>query len=283
MNFALNRFITDASVLSEESMHNFASRIQQRRPKLLFGLAYSLFHFARFVQEKALSDIKFQAVFSTAEVLYPHQRKLIEEVFDCRVFNLYGTTETGGVACECEAHTALHISMENCLVEILKSDRPALPGELGEVVITNLNNCEFPFIRYRLGDIARLSDLQSCSCQRQHPTLEMIEGRQVDIFKTKDGRTVRGDFYSPMFEAEGIKQYQIIQKSLDLVLIRLVTGDAFQQSQLDVIERTVKQVMGPETEVKFEFVDSIAPSRSGKFRYTISEILKTDQYTMRTH
>ncbi len=272
MNFALNRFISDAYVLSEESMRDLARQIQRRKPKLLFGYSSSLFHFARFVQEEDLHDVKLQAVFSSAEVLHSHQREVIEEVFGCKVFNRYGALETGGLACECEAHTAMHISIENCVIEVLNGDEPAQPGEPGQVVITNLNNYGFPFIRYRLGDNARLSQLDSCPCGRQHPMLEKVEGRQVDMFKTKDGRTVWGDFQSTVFEVEGIKQFQIVQKSLDLILIRLVIDEGFQKPQLDVIERTVKKVMGPETEVKFEFLDSIPLGSLGKFRYVISEI-----------
>lgn len=272
MNVALNRFVSDAYVLSRESMRHFAKQIRRRKPKWLIGYPSSIVHFARFVQEEGLGDIQFLAVFSTAEVLYPYQRKVIEQVFGCRVFNRYASLEAGGLACECQSHTAMHISVENCVVEILDGDKPAKRGEPGQMVITNLNNSSFPFIRYRLGDVACLSQLDSCSCGRQHPMLEKVEGRQVDMFKTKDGRTVWGDFQSNVFEVEGIKQFQIVQKSLDLMLVRLVIEESFQRSHLDVIERTVKKAMGPGTEVKFEFLDSIPVGRTGKFRYAISEV-----------
>jgi len=164
------------------------------------------------------------------------------------------------------------MSIENCVIEILNGDKPVQPGEPGQVVITNLNNYAFPFIRYRIGDIARFSTQAGCPCGRQHPMLQIIEGRQVDMFKTKDGRAIWGDFYSAMFEVEGIRQYQMIQKSLDLILIRMSVNDSFRKSQLDIIERTVKEVIGPETEVQFEFVDKIPPGNLGKFRYAISEV-----------
>ena len=253
MNFVLNRFIYDAFVLSEASMRGLARDIQRLKPKLLFGYASSLAHFARFVREKGL-EIKLPAVFSSAEVLYPKQRQFIQDVFGCQVFNRYAALETGGLACECEAHQTLHMSIENVVIEILNGDQSARLGELGQVVVTNLNNYGFPFIRYRLDDISRRSTRMSCSCGRQHPLLEKIEGRQVDMFKTKEGRTIWGDFYTDMFEVEGIKQYQMIQKSLDLILIRLSTNEAFQQSQLNIITRNVKEVIGPDTEVKFELL-----------------------------
>lgn len=273
MNFMLNRFIYDAFVLSEGSMRGLARDIQRHRPRLLFGYASSLAHFARFVRDEGL-EIRLPAVYSSAEVLYPEQRRLIQEVFGCQMFNRYAGLETGGLACECEAHTDLHISIENVVIEILHGDQPARPGELGQVVITNLNNYGFPFIRYRLGDIACLSTRSGCSCGRQHPLLNKIEGRQVDMFKTKDGRTIWGDFYTDMFEVPGIKQYQMVQKSLDLILIRLSVNEAFQPAQLEVITRNIKEVMGPDTEVKFEFLETIPLGSLGKFRYAISELPK---------
>jgi phenylacetate-CoA ligase len=272
MNSALNRFVSNAYVLSEESMCDLVGKIRAFRPKLIFGYPSSLLHFARFVQEEGLQDIEFQAIYSSAEVLYPQQRAVIEGVFGGKVFNRYAGLETGGLACECEAHTDLHISVENCVIEVLNGDKPARPGESGQVVITNLNNYGFPFIRYRLGDYARLSKLDRCPCGRQHPMLEGVQGRQVDMFEAMDGRAVWGDFQSAVFEVEGIKQFQIVQKSLDLILIRLVTDDLFQKSQLDIIGSTVREAMGAETEVRFEFLDSIPLGSMGKFRYAISEV-----------
>jgi phenylacetate-CoA ligase len=273
MSVILNRFYADAFVLSDESMRRFAMQIRRRRPRLVYGYASALFRFARFLQDEGMDDVKLPAVYSSAEVLYPHQRKVLEEVFGCPVFNRYAALETGGLACECEAHHGLHMSVENVVIEIVHGDRPALPGEAGDVAITNLNNYGFPFIRYRTGDVACLSKVDRCPCGRQHPMLEEVEGRKVDMFKTRDGRTIWGDFYtSTMFEVEGIKQYQMVQKSLDLLLVRLVLDDHFHKSQLDVIERTVKRVLGPHTEVKFEFLDSIPVGSGGKFRYAISEV-----------
>jgi phenylacetate-CoA ligase len=272
MDVALNRFVSNACLLTEGSMLSLAWRIQRHRPRLLFGYASSLFHFAEFLWEREIRDVRLEAVFSSAEVLYPHQRAVIERSLGCRVFDRYGALEAGGLACECEAHAGLHVSMENCVLEVLKDGRPARPGETGEVVITNLNNYGFPFIRYRLGDVARLSELDRCPCGRQHPLLDRVEGRQVDLFKTRDGRTIWGDFQSTVFEVEGIKQFQIVQKSVDLILIRLVTGSAFQSSQLDVIKRAVRDFMGPEVQVRFEFLEAIPMGNLGKFRYAISEI-----------
>jgi len=275
MDFVLNRFVTNAYVLSEESLAALAARIRSYHPKLLFGYATALDVFARFVQERGIDDLQLAAVYSAGEVLYPQMRERIEAALKCQVFDRYGTLEIGGIACECEAHTGLHLSVENCYVEIMNDGELAGPGESGEMVVTNLNNYGFPFIRYRLADRITLSDWHTCPCGRQSPMLAKVDGRTVDVFKTSDGRSVWGDLEGTIFQVQGIKQSQVIQRALDLVVVRIVRDGDFEPVSLTRIERIVKKMMGDATRVQFEFPDVIEPLRSGKYRYAYSELCES--------
>jgi phenylacetate-CoA ligase len=167
----------------------------------------------------------------------------------------------------------MHISSDLNYLEILDAHGcPAKEGEPGMVTVTSLTNYGFPFIRYQLADIARFSARQ-CACGRSQPMLEVIEGRLVDMFRTRDGRLISGHFeLEAMFEVEGIVQFKMIQKSLDLVLVQLVLNNSFQRSHLDFIERTIRTQLGSEVAVKFEFPDSIPESSGRKYRYAICEI-----------
>ncbi len=275
MNWVLNRFVTNAYVLSEESMGAFAAQIRRRRPRILFGYPSSLYRFAEFVRDHKYDDIKFDAIFCSAELLYPDQREFIEGVFGGKMFDRYGTRELGGICCECEAHTARHVSIENVYVEILKdidSNEPALPGEAGHIIVTNLNNYGMPFIRYSIEDMGTWSRLDHCPCGRELPMMDLVQGRRIDMFKTKDGQSVWGGFASPMFGMKGVKQFQVVQKSLDLIVARIVKEGELDQAQLDAIERTAKTALGDDIEVRFEFPDEIPVLESGKYRYAISEL-----------
>ena len=271
MNWVLNRFVTNAYVLSDESMGKFATQVRRRRPRILFGYPSSLYRFAEFVREQGF-DIKFDAIFASAEVLYPAQREFIEEVFGGRMFNRYGSRELGGIACECEAHTGLHASIENVYIEILRDGQPAEPGEAGDVIVTNLNNYGMPFVRYSIEDLGAWSTMDDCPCGRQLPLMDLVQGRRVDMFKTRDGRTVWGGFASPMFGMEGVKQFQLVQKSLDLVVARIVKDASLDEDRLAEIEHTVKVALGAQVHVEFEFPEEIAVYDSGKYRYAICEI-----------
>ncbi len=277
IDWVLNRFLTNAYVLSEESMGVFAHRVRRQRPRILFGYASSLYRFAQFAREKDFDDITFDGIFSSAEVLYPDQRQFIEETFRCKMFNRYGTRDLGGVACECGSHTGLHVSIENVYVEILSdldSNESVPTGKTGHLIVTNLNNYGFPFIRYSIEDMGAWSTIDYCPCGLELPLMDLVQGRSIDMFKTKRGHAVWGGFASPLFALEGIKQFQVVQKSLDLIIVRIVKDGDLKQSQLDTIERTVKIALGDNVAIKFEFPNEIPVLDSGKYRYTISEIAR---------
>jgi hypothetical protein len=69
-----------------------------------------------------------------------------------------------------------------------------------------------------------------------------------------------------------VKQIQFVQKSLDQAIARFVKEGPLEQARLDAIERTVKIVLGNNVQVKFDFPDEIAPQKSAKYLYAISEL-----------
>ncbi len=153
--------------MTDATMASFSERIRREKPGILFGYATSVYRFAKFIKSNQMNDITFNGVFSTAEMLPPGACEFIEDTFRCRVFNRYGTIELGGVACDCEAHTGLHISVENNHVEILSSGSPVKPGEMGDVIVTNLNNLGMPIIRYEIGDLSAWYTGAKCPCGRE--------------------------------------------------------------------------------------------------------------------
>lgn len=272
MDWALNRFVTNAYVLSEQSMKAFADEARRRRPRIIFCYPSSLHHFARFARTRGYDDLRFDWMFSSAELLYPEQREFIEATFGGQMLDRYATRELACIGCECPAHTGLHTSVENVYVEILHEGRPARPGEMGDIVVTNLNNYGMPFIRYSVGDVGAWSERTACPCGRALPLLELVQGRRVDMFKTRDGRAVWGGFASPLFGVPGIEAFQLVQKTLDLVVARIVKDGELDPSRLQTIERTVKLALGDQVQVQFEFPDRIPVLASGKYRYAISEL-----------
>ena len=271
-----NRFLTNAYTLTEEKMAAFAEQVKRQNPRILFGYASSLLWFAQYVRKQPELSITFDGIISSAEVLPEEFRQVIEETFKCKVLNRYGTKELGGIACECEVQNGLHVSTENNLVEILKDGNPAQPGESGSIIVTNLNNRGMPFIRYSIGDEASWKDDKKCICGRSSPRLKSVEGRIVEKFITRDGRAswagFAGDGYSSLLAQPSIKQFQIIQESLDKITIRLVKDGEIPHSILQRLESAFQKAFGEDISVEFDFPDHIAVLPSGKHQYAISKI-----------
>lgn len=115
-------------------------------------------------------------------------RARIESAWGARVFDHCGLTEVGPVGIECPDNPAgLHLLESEYLVEVIDSDsgRAIEPGQLGELVLTNLGRVGSPLIRYRTGDLVRV-DPRSCPCGRHLIRLDGgILGRTDDMIHVR--------------------------------------------------------------------------------------------------
>ncbi|MDR1424006.1 MAG: phenylacetate--CoA ligase family protein [Azoarcus sp.] len=174
------RSIRSARVLAFEmpdtEAERFIARLRKRRPKTLTGNPSTLAYLAAFAQARdiALNDLGIQTIFAAGERLWASQRELIASSYGCPLVYLYGNRGSGLVASQCPMG-GLHIAAENVVVEIVDEDGEALPsGKAGEIILTNTASRDFPFIRYRTGDIGAL-DWDSCPCGRGLPLLKLAE------------------------------------------------------------------------------------------------------------
>jgi phenylacetate-CoA ligase len=168
----------------------------------------------------------------------------------------------------------MHISAEDLIVEIIgPSGEPIKDGEPGEIVVTHLATRDFPFIRYRTGDIGRLAQ-RACACGRGLPLLEEIQGRSTDFVIAADGTVMHGlALIYILRDLPQITSFKIVQESRQRVLVKIV-ADADLPSTLEArIRDGFRARLGPSVEVAIERVDIIEPERSGKFRYVVSHAI----------
>jgi phenylacetate-CoA ligase len=103
----------------------------------------------------------------------------LEMVWECEVYNHYGTTEMGlGGGVECAAHRGYHMREADLLVEIVDPESGlVLPhSAYGEVVFSTLTRSGMPLMRYRMGDRSRILP-GPCPCGTPLYTLEQVSGR----------------------------------------------------------------------------------------------------------
>jgi phenylacetate-CoA ligase len=200
---------------------------------------------------------------------------VIADAFGCGVFDKYGSREFSGIAWECEQHDGHHVVAESFIVEILKDGRPALPGELGEVVITDLNNLVMPLIRYRIGDLAVAMDpAAACACGRGLPRIGRIEGRVQAVIVAENGAYIPGTFFSHLFKDYDhvVRQYQVVQEQRGAIRLRIVRGSRFSTEQFDEILALMREYLGAGMRIDVEFTERIEMVRTGKHRSTVSAL-----------
>ncbi len=271
-----------AFAMSNEKLAAFVRTIRTRRPKMLFGYPSALALIARFAQQRgeALNRLGIKVAFVTSERLYDEQRGLIGEVFGCPVANGYGGRDAGFIAHECPAG-GLHITAEDIVVEIVDSrtGRNLPQGEAGEIVVTHLATRDFPFIRYRTGDVGALG-AAPCACGRGLPLLSALEGRTTDFVVAADGTVLHGlALIYVLRDLAGVQSFKIIQHDRLSVQVLLVTEPGFAPDAPARIEQGFRQRLGDAVAVTIEQVDTIPPEKSGKFRYVVSHAASTSKAT----
>lgn len=261
----------DSFDMSDEMMERYHGDLARTRPRVMVCYAGSVYRFARFLDARGIRpNYPQHGIVSSAEVLHPHMRKTIERVFRVPVFDRYGSREVGLVAAECEAHDGLHVNTDDVIVECQRDDPTQAPGRL---VITNLNTYAMPFVRYDIGDLGCLED-RACRCGRPGPLLSRVIGRTTDMFHTRSGRVMHGEYFTHLFYGmEGVAQFQFIQETLDTYRLKLVRNPSGWHDELEhVVRGKLAAVLGDAARVQVEYCDAIAPGPSGKHRFTISHV-----------
>lgn len=209
------------------------------------------------------------SIIAQSEALPLDARDALSRYFGVAPVGRYGAEEVGIIGQQVGADTAYLINSASIVVEVLNidNDAPAPPGELGRIVVTDLQNHAMPMIRYDTGDLGRFALHEDGTIDRTH--LAVVEGRKLDqIFDANDRPVSSFIFYKMMWRFPPIRQYQIVQDGRGSYLIKINTDGPFDQEQ-DLLSEFVEH-LGPTATVRIERVDELPPLSSGKRRQVVS-------------
>jgi phenylacetate-CoA ligase len=261
----------DAYNLSADKMEKFASMLESFKPTTILAYADVMEIFAIFLKDRN-HNIRPKGIICSADTLTDTRRHIIESVFGCKVFDRYGSREIGLMASECEEHRGLHVNAENVHIEIVRGNKPAASGELGEILVTDLYNYVMPFIRYKIGDCA-ITTPEVCSCGRGLPLIESIEGRISDFVVTPQGKIICEGYFAQIFHGEeGIDQFQIIQEKIDHIVLNLIPSRKYSGKRLLEIVQALHDYLGNDVSIDIRKVEEIQKPPSGKNCSVISQV-----------
>jgi phenylacetate-CoA ligase len=271
--------VLNTYVVSDEVLCKYVCLMMRFNPEIIRGYASSVYMMAKYMLERNIDYVCPRAVITSAETLFEHMRKTIEEAFGCPVFDYYGSREIGAIAAECEMHSGYHISAENVVLEFVRDGEHVAAGEDGVILVTSLRNFGMPFIRYAIEDVGKPSD-DICSCGRSLPLMSSIEGRVSQFMAVYDKKlkrvipvsTAGPGLFGGILMYVPIENYRIIQENLDRVVITAVKGKGYLQRHTDLIVTHVRKFLGDNITVEVEFVDYLPPLPSGKRSVFVSKI-----------
>lgn len=268
------QLLLNSSRVGEEDLFAYVELLRRYRPRVLVAYAQSAVMFAEFCLANNISDIEFQSVITTAEVLHPEQRAPIEAAFGGKVFNRYGCREVSVIASECDQHTGMHVNADALIVEI--EPVRGLPAGQGRVLVTDLLNRSMPLIRYDIGDLATWVDGPPCPCGRALPRIASIEGRTTDFLVLPDGSRIAGPSLALLHaDMQEVRQIQYVQHSRSRVTLNIVPGTNYGSETSGELKRRLVPYLKNTLDLEIHLVPQIAKEASGKYRFVKTDIKET--------
>lgn len=270
----LNEYTFDAFAFSTDDMARLVRYIRRKRPEIIVAYASMLTHFAAYLDDHHIEDLPApDGIITSTDMLFPHQRALIERVFGARVFNRYGCREVSIIAAECDRHKGMHINADRLIVEFVdEKGQPVSSGEPGRVVITDLFNYAMPFIRYSIEDIA-IPSSERCPCGRGLPLMKELIGRYADILTTPEGQFVSASALTTILpEIPGLCECQLVQKAADWLHVRAACTPDYDESSEATFRQHLAEFFGTKMRITFSYVGEIPKTASGKKRFSVSEM-----------
>lgn len=222
--------------------------------------------------ERGIGLTKLRQVRTFGEALDQGTRDAARTHWDVDVIDNYSAMEVGTMAQQCPEHEHLHVQSESVLIEVLgDDDTPCAPGEVGRVIVTALHNFATPLIRYEIGDYAEVGE--ACACGRGLPVLKRILGRERNFLVLPSGEKRFPETRMILMPiAPEILQFQLLQKTLESIEMRLVVSSPLTKSTESRIAHELNKKFGYPFEYRFVYVEDIPRAANGKFEEFKSEV-----------
>ena len=270
--YLMRRSWAPASLLNEQILESYRKELNRFRPRIIYAYPTPLALFCEYLRNCGRPFHRPVSAICTAEPLLAQQRRVIQQVLGCPVFEMYGSRDFGMIAAQCERQEGLHLNPAAAYVEFLPV-KGAETDDLREILVTDLLNDGMLLIRYQINDCALLGP-EACSCGCGYPLIKQITGRTADVFQLPNGDRVPGISLHRVIteDCPGLKKIQIIQETVHHFRLRFVRGESFTQADLEILRKRLDQRFGKSVNWGFEQVADIERERSGKTRFCISRL-----------
>jgi len=263
--------------MSDENMVRYLEHIATIGPCFLHVYPSTVTALARFmIRNDRQAPKNIQGIIAESEVVYPKQRRMVEEVFRCRLFSCYGQSEKVVLAAGCEKSDDYHVWPTYGYFELLDEDGNPVTtsGQRGEIVGTGFINAVMPFIRYRTGDWATYIGDCCEACGRGHTIIRDIRGhRTQEMLIATDGSEISWaalNMHDDTFIH--VRQFQFMQEMPGQAVLRIVPANSFGDEDSRRIHHNLGRKLNGRLTFTIKLVEAIPLSARGKAIYVDQRI-----------
>ena len=258
--------------ITKENTPNLIDLIKENKIKGIYGIASSILNLAQFIDNRDI--LKFKYVITIGEGLLDYQRDYISKIFNCPVFMDYGSSECMRMGFECKNQNGFHMDIYNYYFEFLKNKQTYNTIKSYDIIVTNLNNYVFPFIRYKTSDAVIPSD-KNCIFGNNFPMVKNIIGKNIIGFTAPNGRRLSSVDFGAFFEhyhkhTQAVNQFQVIQKDEKTMLIKIVPSVIYNERiKKDIENRLSADLVEGSMKIEVIPVERIKPENNGKTKVLV--------------
>lgn len=188
-----------------------------------------------------------------AEPWSEEMREEIETRLRITALDIYGLSEVMGpaVAMECPAKRGMHLAEDHFIPEVVDPDSGAvLPdGEIGELALTCVTKEALPLLRYRTGDLTRLTRGQ-CDCGRTTARMSKPLGRTDDMLIIRGVNVFPSQIEAALLQIEGLEPHYELhldrgESRMDDLTVRVEASDGLlgDQDVYSIVGRTLSATL----------------------------------------
>ena len=256
--------------MGENDIKNYLVNIQMFQPKWLMispSIALLLLDYCRKNSVVLPKSVKYIELFG--ENVSSTAYECIVDYFNVPTSIMYGAKEVNGIGLTCP-YGHMHVLDDNNYVEVT---------DQGSIIITNLHNTYFPIIRYEIGDMVTMANIE-CPCGENSLIIDKIYGKNHYLtYLDKRSGITTGLLKNVVDEVDAIFDYPIIQFKIqysnDIIIIHLFCKHEYNRWKKEIesaFHQKLQCCLRNATKVDIQFHNSPLPHNEYTGKLPIVEI-----------
>lgn len=266
-----NHHIASSYGMDDDYMNFLTHLIKRKKINHIRGYSSALFLLANWIHNNNIPRERIHSlktVFTTSEMLFPRQRKFIEEVLMVKVYDGYGLNDGGVSAFENGLKEGFLIDTERAVMECVDESCKQVTDKPGRIIATSLFNYPMPFLRYDTGDIGQISDDYIHQGGNRY-LLKNLLGRTNDFLEV-NGKKIGSAALTVLMAKTFARRYQFIQTSPDCIEINIDKDEQYGYNDEALIKESLFNHVGT-CDIRFNYGGNFQNS-GNKYKFIIRKI-----------